>query len=81
MRTLLLIFAIWIIVMILRRQWHNKRDRPSTTESNKTGADSGKMVKCKQCGLHIPENEALRLEKDYFCSEFHLKQATKQNND
>jgi len=82
LRTLLLIFAIWAIVMILRRQWSsNNRNRSSATQSSKKKSDSQKTVKCKQCGLHIPLNEALRLEKNFFCSEFHLKQAKKHKDD
>ncbi|MFT7414497.1 MAG: hypothetical protein ACI9FO_001156 [Methylophagaceae bacterium] len=45
-----------------------RRSRPS---SPKTITE--KMVKCKKCGLHILEQEAIRQGDSYYCSDEHLE--------
>jgi len=31
------------------------------------------MVRCAQCGVHLPKSESLRLEQDFFCSDAHRR--------
>ncbi len=44
---------------------------PTTEEEIPTEGD---MVKCGQCGLHIPRNEAVSVEDKHFCSDEHRQQ-------
>jgi len=68
MRILVLI-AIGLLLYIiisnyLRRQKVMKsQDTPSAE----------KMVKCKYCGLHILEQEALTANNNFYCSQEHLE--------
>ena len=31
----------------------------------------GKIVRCKQCDVHLPESEALREGDEWFCTQAH----------
>ena len=50
--------------------------RPS--EPPRTGGDSGTMVRCEQCGLHVPQGEALTKEGKSYCCEEHRDAGTHQ---
>lgn len=66
MRILLLIaigLLLYVIVGNLLRR--SKTSTPKTT--------SEKMVKCKQCGLHIIEQEAIKENAHFYCSREHLE--------
>lgn len=66
MRILVLIaigLLLYVIIGNLLR-----RSRPSASN-----ATTEKMVKCKQCGLHIVEKEAIREGDHYYCSREHLE--------
>lgn len=70
MRLLILVAVAFLIYTLLRqlvRGWTKKElpQRPSR---------SGTMVRCAFCGLHVPEQEALRSDDKYFCSNNHLKE-------
>ena len=32
------------------------------------------MVRCARCGVHLPDDHALRLGNDWYCSQAHLEQ-------
>lgn len=32
------------------------------------------MVRCAQCGVHVPQSEALNQDQRWFCSRAHLEQ-------
>lgn len=66
MRILVLIaigLLLYVIIGNLLR-----RSRPSSSN-----AISEKMVKCKHCGLHILEQEAIKKGGQYYCSSEHLE--------
>ena len=66
MRILVLIaigLLLYVIIGNLLR-----RSKPS---SSNTIAE--KMVKCKHCGLHILEQEAIRKGNNYYCTAEHLE--------
>lgn len=66
MRILVLIAIGLLLYVIIGNLW--RRSRPS---SPKTITE--KMVKCKQCGIHILEQEAIREGNHYYCSREHLE--------
>ncbi len=66
MRTLLIIIALVIIVMIVKRLW--QKPRPPA----QSGQQPGKMVQCANCGIYIPEQEALTRGEQRYCSQAHL---------
>ena len=70
MNLIRLIVSALIIYLLLRivKNWNaNKKSTTSTPGETK-------MVRCKVCQLHIPENEALQNAGDYYCSQEHLEE-------
>ena len=66
MRTLIIIIALVIIVVIAKRMW--QKPRPPAAP----GQQPGKVVQCANCGIYIPEQEALARGERHYCSQAHL---------
>ena len=65
-RILVIGLAVWIIIVLIRNARDKKRasdQRPKDRVEN--------MVECAHCGLHLPENEAIRDGEQFFCSKQH----------
>jgi len=69
-RTLVILIAVAIIVLAARRLWQKPR-RPE-----KPQLKSGNMVQCADCGIYLPEQEALLHNDRYYCSQAHLEAAS-----
>ena len=56
-------------------QKHIKKESENeSSDSTKNNQNTEKlMVKCQQCGLHIPEKEAIKQGDNIFCSLEHAK--------
>ena len=56
-------------------QKHIKKESENeSNDSTKNNQNTEKlMVKCQQCGLHIPEKEAIKQGDNIFCSLEHAK--------
>lgn len=66
MRTLVIIIALVLIGLIVKRMW--QKPRPPA----QPGRQAGKMVQCANCGVYIPEQEALTRGAQWYCSQAHL---------
>jgi uncharacterized protein len=53
--------VIWILVRLARAP--RVAERPQKRV--------GSMVRCARCGVHVPENEALRSGNKHYCSSAH----------
>ena len=52
----------------------NKESENQNSDSSNNDQNTKKlMVKCQQCGLHIPEKEAIKQGDNIFCSLEHAK--------
>lgn len=69
-RLLLLIAAIAVLVLLVKRILATSRSSDDESPRIKQGAD---MVRCDHCGLHIPKNEAIRDGDKVYCSEEHRR--------
>lgn len=69
LRNLIIIAAIIIVFMILRKRFagSGKPDKISGTSA------STQMVQCQSCDTYVPENEAVREGKHFFCCQQHLR--------
>lgn len=67
-RLIVIALIIYLLIQIFKRWSANKNNLPSTQEDNST-----KMVQCKTCQLHIPENEAFKKDGEFYCSQAHLE--------
>ena len=74
MRTLLIFLVLVIIAMIVKRLWLQPR-----TGADKRKRLSGQMVQCSHCSMYIPEQEAVRHEGRWYCSQEHLEADRKQD--
>lgn len=65
-----LIVIILLAALLYRwfRLWQAKRP-----QRKRPSRDQGQMVACKQCGVYLPEQEAVRDGELYYCSEAHRR--------
>ncbi|MES9832210.1 MAG: PP0621 family protein [Candidatus Thiodiazotropha sp. DIVDIV] len=68
LKTILFGLAIWGIYLIVR---HFARMR-SEQQTAKRQVKSVESVKCDQCGLHLPKDEAIHEDGLYYCNKDHL---------
>jgi len=66
-RLIVIALIIYLLVQIVKRWAANKNSHIITQQKKQNN-----MVRCKVCQLHIPENEALQRDGDYYCSQAHL---------
>ena len=66
---ILVLLAIGLLLYIIISNLLRKSRMPPMSSS----MDSEKMVRCEHCGLHIVEKEALKDNRQYFCSSEHLE--------
>ena len=75
----LLAVSLYVVKYIRTKldETQKRIDKESKNENNDSRADNPKskklMVKCQQCGLHIPEKEAIKQGDNIFCSLEHAK--------
>ncbi len=65
MRTLLIFIALALIVMVGKQLLRKPRSRGRTQNA------PGKMVQCANCGIFVPENEAIVQDGRFYCSRQH----------
>jgi len=66
MRTLVIIIVLILIVIIAKRLWQKPQRPAGNSKKNE------RMVQCANCGIYIPEQEALLQTGHYYCSQTHL---------
>jgi uncharacterized protein len=71
-KILLLAIIVWLLLLIIKRYTRSLRSRPSDSQ-NPNGAV---MVQCRHCGLHLPREESIAANGDYYCCEEHRQQST-----
>jgi uncharacterized protein len=67
----------WIALFALGWWLWRKATRPAQPAGKaKTKADeqAAPMVRCAQCGVHVPQTHALQDEQKWYCSRAHLEQ-------
>ncbi len=82
MRLLLLIIAIvgiFLAVRTLVRSTGEQR-RVQRDEPPERLRESGAMVRCAHCGVHIPEDQAVHRGEDRYCSPQHAEAGRRSDN-
>ena len=67
-RFIIIALIIYLVIVIFKRWSANKNSATPGHERQSTN-----MVQCKTCKLHLPENEALQKNGEYYCSKEHLE--------
>jgi uncharacterized protein len=65
-KILVIIAILAIVYWVLRSYGRSLSKRPATP----AGED---MVRCVQCGVHLPKSESLTVQGNFFCSEAHRR--------
>jgi len=73
----LLIWVVWSMV----KNYLAKQRRANMASSEKDGAKiaAKKVVKCRYCDLHLPEEDAVANAAGSFCSQSHKQAWLEQN--
>lgn len=73
---LILRFTLNRIIAIREKQKQQAAQAEKQQESRQEGPEE--MVRCAQCGVHLPQAEAYFDGKDTFCSEGHMHEFSKK---
>lgn len=68
-RLLFLLLIIWIIWFMYKNYQLKQEQRGQQRK-----LDAGRIVKCRYCDVHLPQQQALSHAEDWFCTPAH-KQA------
>ncbi|MEY4642223.1 MAG: hypothetical protein RLZZ227_2217 [Pseudomonadota bacterium] len=66
----LILYVLWLMA----RNWLRQQEMRDAARKDKAKLANAKIVRCKQCEIHLPEQEAIREGDDWFCTPAH-KQA------
>ncbi len=67
---LVFVFAgIWLIIRLLKRQHAPERASPHPARNRPSGGVT--MLRCAQCGIYVPADEAIEANGRVFCSREH----------
>jgi uncharacterized protein len=66
----------WII-LIVAAFWLWRRLTSKPTASDKPQETTVMTVRCVQCGVHLPREQALQSHDRWYCSQAHLEQDNK----
>lgn len=72
-RLIFIVFAIGLVYWLVKktfRQPGGKVEDPKPTEE---------MVRCAECGIHIPKSESWSAKGNYFCCEAHQSKYTQSH--
>ncbi|MGC2458436.1 MAG: PP0621 family protein [Gallionellaceae bacterium] len=67
----LVVFAVYWLLRSYRRQLFKEDDVAPPVED---------MVRCAQCGVHLPKRESVLSEGKYFCGEEHRRLYAESQN-
>ena len=68
---LLLIAGALLMYWMIRASVRRRGERDKTADSNKSIADD--MVRCADCGVHLPRGESLTVHGKFYCSAEHQR--------
>ena len=71
---IILLAVIIALAMSMIRKWKAQQDGQSADN-----ATTPAMKKCAHCGVHLPQQDAIRSGDLYFCSETHRQAYAKQH--
>ncbi len=82
MPRLLFILILFVVSFLVVRSIRNRLDKnkhldhkdPGGSNSSDTKNNKTQMLKCEECGLHIPDHEAIKQGNHVFCSLEHARQ-------
>ncbi len=73
-RLITIAVLIWLAWALYRRFVHYKNSAISANREKQKKPAIKAVKRCAVCGIHIPENEAIKKQDRYFCCEQHSNQ-------
>lgn len=70
-KLLLLVFGVWLIYTILKKYSKSVEQDKEATPPSPVEED---MVRCVQCGVHLPKSESILSRGEFYCSDEHRRQ-------
>jgi uncharacterized protein len=70
-RLIALALLVWIAWFMFRNYLARQRKQGAKPRKQL----QGRMVKCRECDVHLPEGDALREGDDWYCSQAHRRAA------
>jgi uncharacterized protein len=71
MSRLLFLLAVIVVVYLLLRSFRRRQ----TPRQDVPGA-AEEMVRCAQCGVHLPKSESIMAGGNYYCCDAHRREHT-----
>ncbi|WP_281687543.1 PP0621 family protein [Pseudomonas citronellolis] len=69
----------WILLIALIWWLWRKATRPQRPPQAPLDDPAEPMVRCAQCGVHVPRANALQHEQRWYCSQAHLQQDSQRH--
>jgi uncharacterized protein len=66
------LLVYWIVRASLRRRNRVEHKNPSNA-ANAANAETEKMVRCAECGVHLPRGESLTVRGQFYCCAEHQR--------
>ncbi|MDX5371825.1 MAG: envelope stress response protein PspG [Pseudomonadaceae bacterium] len=66
----------WIAVIAAAVWLWRRFKRPAAPSADTAQQDPAPMVRCAQCGVHVPRDQALAQGERWYCSQAHLQQGS-----
>jgi uncharacterized protein len=76
MKYLLILLLVMVVIWAVKRG-RNPRNPPTPTQPQ--ASSPAEMITCAQCGLHLPQDEAVLGQKGLYCSTEHRAAAQDRN--
>ncbi len=70
MSRLLFLLAVIIVVYLLLKSYRKQPPKQDVSTS------AEEMVRCAQCGVHLPKSESILAGGNYYCSDAHRREHT-----
>lgn len=70
-KLLLLAIIVWLLFLIIKRYGLSLRSGANEQQT----PDAALMVQCRHCGLHVPKNDSIVVNGEYYCCEDHRRQS------
>lgn len=64
---------LFIVVAVAVVYWLLKSYRRQSSANDEAPAPAEDMVRCAQCGVHLPKGESIVADGRYYCSEAHRR--------
>ncbi|PWB54307.1 MAG: hypothetical protein C3F18_06855 [Nitrosomonadales bacterium] len=69
-KILLLVLGVWLIYTLLKKYGRSVEKDEAAAPPSPVEED---MVRCEQCGVHLPRSEAILSRGEFFCCDEHRR--------